>query len=253
MATRPVTINVFRPGGGEPWVGGVVEFTLVKGGYSPLAHYPKEAISATVPPSGLVEVDLWVNEESQIPTQWRARLPSGETAVFSVPPGTTPIAVEILRAIGDTPTTQIPSVTAQLEALIQIHNADPIAHPGLGGGGPGGAGVPLPTLPAATALSALRIVSGDGTNYAYSNPADPDSVWSIAGLTPNAVSQGQPITPIRNQPISDSAWNWDTSKPIVLGPNGTLMQSDSADWGVQVATPLSPQTIFIQIERPIEL
>jgi hypothetical protein len=146
MATRPVTINVFRPGGGEPWVGGVVEFTLVKGGYSSLAHYPKEAISATVPPSGLVEVDLWVNEESQIPTQWRARLPSGETAVFSVPPGTTPIAVEILRAIGDTPTTQIPSVTAQLEALIQIHNSDPIAHPGLGGGGPGGPGGGLTTL-----------------------------------------------------------------------------------------------------------
>jgi hypothetical protein len=122
--------------------------------------------------------------------------------------------------------------------------------PSLGGGG---AGVPLPTLPAATAISALRIVSGDGTNYAYSDPADPDSVWSIAGLTPSAAPQGQPCTPIRNQPITDTAWDWDTSKPIVLGPNGTLTQSDSADWGVQVATPLSPQTIFIQIERPIEL
>jgi hypothetical protein len=114
-------------------------------------------------------------------------------------------------------------------------------------------GVPLPTLPAAIALSALRIVSGNDTNYAYSDPTDPDSVWSIAGLTPNAASQGQPITPIRNQPISDSSWNWDTSKPIVLGPNGTLTQSNSAIWGVQVATALSPTTIFIQIERPIRL
>jgi hypothetical protein len=127
----------------------------------------------------------------------------------------------------------------------------PPGPPGPGGGG--GGGVPLPTLPAAIALSALRIVSGDGANYAYSDPADPDSVWSIAGLTPNAASQGQPITPIRNQPISDSVWDWDTSKPIVLGPNGTLTQSNSAIWGVQVATALSPTTIFIQIERPIRL
>lgn len=125
--------------------------------------------------------------------------------------------------------------------------------PGPPGTGGGSGGVPLPSLPAATALSALRVVSADGANYAYSNPLDPDSVWSIAGLTPSAIGQGQPCTPIRNQPISDGGWNWDTSKPIVLGPNGTLTQSEAVGWAVQIATPLSPQTIFIQIERPIEL
>lgn len=141
--------------------------------------------------------------------------------------------------------------------VIHDHHRVSIHHVGIQGPpwglGTGGGAIPLPSLPAVSALSALRLVSGVSGGYAYSDPTDINSVWSIAGLTPNAIGQGQPCTPIRNQPITDGAWNWDTSKPIVLGPNGTLTQAEATAWSVQVAYPLSPQTIFIQIERPIEL
>lgn len=126
----------------------------------------------------------------------------------------------------------------------------PIGSLGGNGGGPTNSADPLP---AASALSALRIVSRTGDAYAYADPTSTNSVWAIAGLTPNAFALGETCTPIRDQPITDAGWNWELGKPIMLASNGALTQSDAAGWGVQVAYPLSPQTIFIQIERPIEL
>ena len=142
------------------------------------------------------------------------------------------------------------TVTVQPDRQVRVARIGTPGPPGA----TGMAGREMPALPAATALSALRIVSGDGANYAYSDPASASSVWSIAGITPTAIAQGADCTPIRDQPITDGAWNWDTSKPIVLGANGTLVQADTlTGWMVVVARPLSPTTIYIDIKEPIEL
>lgn len=145
------------------------------------------------------------------------------------------------------------TVTVQADRQVRVARIGIPGPPGTGTGTPLPAN-PLPSRPAATALSALRVVSGDGTSYAYSNPANANSVWSIAGLTPTAIAQGADCIPIRDQSITDGGWNWDTSKPIVLGANGTLVQADTlTGWMVVVARPLSPTTIYIDIKEPIEL
>lgn len=117
-----------------------------------------------------------------------------------------------------------------------------------------GSGNALPTLPANANLSALRMVSRSGTGYSYADPNSADSVWSIAGLAVFSINAGIPVTPLRNTSFSDSSWNWARGSPIFLGTNGALTQTPpSSGYLVVVATVLDPQTIFIQIEEPIDL
>jgi hypothetical protein len=116
------------------------------------------------------------------------------------------------------------------------------------------AGVPLPALPAAQPLSALRLVSAAAGQYGYSDPAAADSAWGVAGLTDRAVALGESFSPIRDQPITDSSWSWIRGSPVFLGPNGTLTQvAPGTNYLVVVAKVLSPTTLFIQIEEPIKL
>jgi hypothetical protein len=119
------------------------------------------------------------------------------------------------------------------------------------GGGPSNA---LDPLPAAGSLSALRIVSRLGNSYTYSDPSSTNSVWAISGLTAQAVSPGEVFTPVRDRTISDAAWNWELGKPVFLGAAGALTQSPPANNHlVIVGRALSPQTLFIEIEEPIQL
>jgi hypothetical protein len=112
----------------------------------------------------------------------------------------------------------------------------------------------LPNLPVAQTLSALRLVSNIDNMYNYSEPTLKDSVWSIAGLTKQAIVLGQNCTPIRDETVTDISWNWIKGAPIFLGVNGTLTQTPPlTDYLVVVARVLSPQTLFIQIEEPINL
>lgn len=112
----------------------------------------------------------------------------------------------------------------------------------------------LPTLPANTNFSALRVVSRSGTGYSYSDPNSADSVWSIAGLVIFSVNAGVPLTPVRNQVVSDESWNWVRGSPIFLGTNGTLTQTAPlTGYLVVVAKVLDSKTIFVQIEEPIDL
>jgi hypothetical protein len=136
------------------------------------------------------------------------------------------------------------------ENTIEIVEAGTIVLSVSGGSG----GVPLPSLPAAATLSALRLVSNVADQYVYSDPALANSAWAIAGLTTQSINQGQYFSPIQNQPITDAAWNWVRGSPVFLGPNGTLTQiAPTANYLVVVGKVLSPQTLFIQIEEPVKL
>jgi hypothetical protein len=119
------------------------------------------------------------------------------------------------------------------------------------GGDPSNA---LDPLPAASSLSALRIVSRVGNSYTYSDPSSTNSVWAISGLTAQAVGLGEVFTPVRDRTISDAAWNWELGKPIFLGAAGALTQfPPTNNHLVIVGRALNPQTLFIQIEEPIQL
>lgn len=108
--------------------------------------------------------------------------------------------------------------------------------------------------PAGAVLSALRVVSLVSGQYFYSDPSDANSVFAIAGLITTAATPGQIVTPIRDREIQDSSWNWARGQPIFLGSDGTLTQvENSTGWLVVFATPLSANTIFVDIQEPIKL
>jgi hypothetical protein len=117
-----------------------------------------------------------------------------------------------------------------------------------------GASSALPTLPVAQNISALRIVSNINALYDYADPMDPIAVWSIAGMVLQSINSGGLYSPINNQPVTDSSWNWARGSPVFLGPQGTLTQTPPSTGNlVVVARVLDSKTIFIHIENPIVL
>jgi hypothetical protein len=128
-----VTATVLYPDG-TPWEPGeIVRYTLQRGSYSLSGHYPKKTVDAVIGAGGEALAQLWVNEEGVEPTRWVARMPNGETSMFSIPVGTASATLEYLKSITVTPQPNNPSLGAIVGAAIYAHNADPAAHPGLGG------------------------------------------------------------------------------------------------------------------------
>jgi hypothetical protein len=112
----------------------------------------------------------------------------------------------------------------------------------------------LPSLPVAQNISALRIVSNINGLYDYANPLDPIDSWSIAGIAMQSINSGGLCSPVNNQPVTDSLWNWARGSPVFLGPQGTLTQTPPSTGNlVVVARVLDSKTIFIHIENPIVL
>jgi hypothetical protein len=112
---------------------------------------------------------------------------------------------------------------------------------------------PLPSLPAAVVISALRMVSAINGAYIYANPNDV-SAGSIAGIAMQSVNIGQILTPVINQPVTDQSWNWVRGSPVFLGVDGTLTQTPPVvGYLVAVARVLSTNTLFIEIQDIIQL
>jgi hypothetical protein len=182
MAFRTVTGQFFKAGT-MPWADAEVWFTLQKGSYSVDAHYPADSLKVRTDANGRISVDLWISEEAQSTTNWLCRQPSGETFKFGVPAGVGPIALEDLRAIGSPPVVPTPNLSALIDSRIAAHNADAAAHPGLGGGGPGGGLVSVPItsdavaapgnlyLAATPSILALSLppISADGDSFGFIN------------------------------------------------------------------------------------
>jgi hypothetical protein len=247
MAFCVVTATVNRAA--TPWVGGMIYFTLLKGSYSISAHYPKTTIAVEIRPDGKAIVALWNNEAGFIPTKWLCQMPDGESFEFSIPIGLEEADLEYLRSLTTQPPNP-PGLGAIVQAAIAQHNADLLAHPNLAVAGESA----LPSLPAGENISALRVLAISGNSYVYADPSDADSVWAIAGISTIAVASGQAAVPVRDRAITDTAWNWETGKPIFLGTNGTLTQVlPLSGFLVSIAQPLSPKTIFVSIEEAIAL
>ena len=109
-------------------------------------------------------------------------------------------------------------------------------------------------LPAGENLSALRIVSRQGSQYLLSDPSSDSSVLAIAGLVTSAAPLGAMVKPLGYGEYEDLSWNWTAGLSIFLGPQGVLTQlPPTSGWRQVVARPLNSTTIAIQIEGLIRL
>ena len=111
-----------------------------------------------------------------------------------------------------------------------------------------------PPYPIATALSALRVVClNDSNALILADSSILSHAFRLVGLMQIAVSTGT-ATPLVRGILSDGSWNWDTSKPIWLGTAGFLTQTPPVTgFQVQVATPLTTNTIHFEIQEIVEL
>lgn len=229
----------------RPIPGAIVYFTLDKGSYTIDAQYPSGTIRIEANAQGEISADLWIDSTGLVPTNWVVRLPSGGNWRFSIPANTPTATLESLLRLG-----MAPPLPSAIDAAIAIHNADPLSHPSLGGGGSS----LLPPYTASGALSALRIVRLGGSGLEYFSATDSSHSQSALGLLPTAVASGGSIIPIRLGQIEDQAWNWVANLPVYAGANGALTQSIAGLLLIQqIATVISPTKIFIDIQPEIKI
>lgn len=108
--------------------------------------------------------------------------------------------------------------------------------------------------PAASVLSALRVVYEVGGAVAPADPHDADQVGAVVGLAVTAASAAGTLVDIQTRgAVDDAGWNW-TDGPVFLGADGALTQTPpTAGWEVVVGWPLSPTRLNLTFDEPILL
>lgn len=185
-----VVTSVIKDPSDRPIPGAIVYFALDKGSYTIDAQYPSGTIRIEANAQGEISADLWIDSTGLVPTNWVVRLPSGGNWRFSIPANTTTATLESLLRLG-----MAPPLPGAIDAAIAIHNADPLAHPGLGGGGGGGGLIPIATatdtvaasggLYVATSASILSIalppIAIDGAAFGFINKGSTVRITQAAG------------------------------------------------------------------------
>jgi len=128
-----------------------------------------------------------------------------------------------------------------------------------GQGPPGGRGQPGPAGGSAVEriageqLSALRVTYEWAGVVRYLDLQDAAHIDQVAGITLNAVEQGEPINLQLSGPLDDAAWTWQPG-PVWLGPAGTLTQTPPDDgYLLFIGNAVSPTRLIINIDQPIAL
>lgn len=101
MQTRQVVGTLKKPDG-TALAGVSVAFLLAPGSYTPEDQVPQGAIVATTDATGAFSATLWTNEVGETESIYTCKLPVGSFR-FTLPSGTTPIELSLLRQAGITP------------------------------------------------------------------------------------------------------------------------------------------------------
>lgn len=95
-------------------------------------------------------------------------------------------------------------------------------------------------------LSALRAVGLFDTGYMYVSSNNILHRNVGVGITKTGVILGDTVTIVTGGILSDVSWNWDTTKPIYLGNNGILTQTEpTTGFSQVVAQPVSSKKIRV--------
>jgi hypothetical protein len=253
MAFATVTTTVMRPDD-TPHPGAILSFSIAKGSYTVDAQYPKSGIHYTANQLGQIVAILWVDGTGLVDTHWWVCYQNGEKKRFSIPAGTTSATLESLF-IGSTPLPPIGDPSERnLAALLQLHNNDPGAHGGLGGGG----GVVRFSPVASSNISALRVLTVDINGQAiYADAANITHANKVLGISKQSIIQGQSVPIYDNEVVTDNAWTWTPDLPIFLGLNGVMTQTPpslpTSLFSLRIGVALSPTIAEIEVQEPLIL
>ncbi len=110
------------------------------------------------------------------------------------------------------------------------------------------------SIAAAQNLSALRVVATTDAGLIYASSDLPDTAFTALGVTVAAVLAGQQTQALIEGLITNQGWAWIPDQPIFLAEEGNLTQvAPNSGFILQVATPLSPTQILIELQEPILL
>ena len=109
------------------------------------------------------------------------------------------------------------------------------------------------SLTAAVNLSALRVVTTNGSGNAIYADTDTLSNAVVVGVTETAANAGGAVSVRTAGILEDSSWSW-TKGPVFLGTNGTLTQTAPSGGAiiVQVARAITATKIQVDIEPIIQ-
>lgn len=101
---------------------------------------------------------------------------------------------------------------------------------------------------AATALSALRVITTDGSSdLVYADSSDTTQAAKTFGFTLQAFAEGDAAVAVLASVVIDNGWNWDVELPIFIGAAGVLTQvAPTSGYLRQVATPISATSIYFE-------
>jgi hypothetical protein len=231
-----------------PYVNGVGKIILLDNSYTATAsylistiYYATDNLGRIFDPLTPLEtgITIWCNAESTNQSRYRFTYPDNRFFDFSLLPGNTEINISTLRDQGvlDFPQPTILDVVNQTlaqqwEQTLALLGTD--------------------YLIATASLSALRIINLSTGTYASST--DISQVNSPKGFLSIAVINGQQF-PVQFTGIKlDLSWDWDITKPIFLGSNGTLIQTTSGlAYLQQVASVITSNKIILDFQEPLIL
>lgn len=74
---------------------------------------------------------------------------------------------------------------------------------------------------------------------------------SVIGLLKTSSTIGVDAEVVLQGVLEDSNWNWDLSKPVFVGVNGSLTQNPSGSFIKQVGVPVSIDRLWVEIQPTI--
>ena len=151
-------------------------------------------------------------------------------------------------------------VKVEVPTTVVVHKDEVrIIHGGTQGlagpaGTPGGAGLQMLT---AINLGGHRVVCARSTGLEYADWNFINTALRVVGITTGAANAGTEASVQNAGEMEEPSWNWDTTKPVYLGPMGMLTQVEpdaaGAAFALIVGFPSTPKKILITIREPILL
>lgn len=184
MSTRKVTFTIKQPNG-EPWPNPVMRFALEPGSYDTTTQYPRRTVRVQGDEQGVGEVTLWTNEVGEKASVYVAQLPSGEIVSFTLPAGSDPIDLSLLRQAGITP------YDPQYETLLTYIKNDPDFR-----------GEPGPGVPAEGFTGQVALTEAEYDALISDGELDPEVVYFVrkSGTNELSVRLGLPTAPTDGGP-----------------------------------------------------